>query len=215
MKFILDVSSASLPDVEHYIGEIKPPKNYSKPESIAAYVAEEKARRISEAGLDIDLARITGMAWQAPGGTVDVTLCRDEYAETVALTHLGKWFAEGHTAITYGGQHFDLPLIQRRARYLGVAFPWLNLDRYRSPHTDLLLDLSDRDPSRRRPLSFYVKRLGFTDLSKPLTGEDESQVFHSGRWDDLAASLRHDVTAVHRLAVWLGVIPKMEAEPVL
>jgi hypothetical protein len=51
-----------------------------------------------------------------------------------------------------------------------------------------------------------VRRLGWTDLLKPLTGAEEAQVPQTGRWDELRASLAHDVDATVRLARWLGVI---------
>jgi hypothetical protein len=66
--------------------------------------------------------------------------------------------------------------------------------------------LTDRNPQRRRALTFYVRRLGWTYLEKPMSGAEESRVIETGRWDDLSASVRHDVTATYLLAGWLGVI---------
>jgi hypothetical protein len=66
--------------------------------------------------------------------------------------------------------------------------------------------LSDRNPARRKSLGFFVKRLGWSDLLKPLSGAAESNVFATGDWAGLEASLRHDLTATYRLAKWLGVI---------
>jgi hypothetical protein len=108
-------------------------------------------------------------------------------------------------AITYAGLHFDLPVLQRRALYLGVPFPKLNLDRYRTPHIDLMELLSGGDRERRRSLQFFCKRLGWTDLVKPLSGAEEAQVFSSGRWEDLRASLAHDLEATSRLATFARV----------
>jgi hypothetical protein len=202
---VLDVASAPLPDAETYLeGTVRAPANYKQQAAIDAYVAEKTAERLLMAATDIDLARITAVGVVNDGGE-RLTLCRDEAAEHEALTSLACLIDRTPT-ITFGGFNFDLPLIQRRARYLGVPFPLLNLDRYKSPHIDLCELLSDRNPQRRRSLQFYAKRLGWTDLVKTLSGAEEAQVPVSGKWDELESSLRHDVTATHRLAQWVGVL---------
>lgn len=214
---VLDVATAAIPDAEMYLdGAIHAPSTYKDPEKIAAYVAEKRAERIQSAGLDIDLARVTGIGLMWAGIPANVLTCPDEYTEKAILDRLAREIVAGQGArlITYGGFNFDLPLVQRRARYLGVTFPAINTDRFKSPHSDLCELLSDRNPQRRRPLGFYVKRLGWTDLSKPLSGSEESRVHETGQWTDLADSICHDVTATARLAVWLGVIPSAKPEAV-
>lgn len=204
---VLDISSAPLPDAETYLeGSVRAPKNYGE-DAAAKFIAEKQAERLQMAATDIDLARVTGYGLVGDGRDPLVNVLQDEAAERDALSVIG-WdiAATKRTIITYGGFNFDLPLLMRRARYLGVDFPKLNLDRYRSPHLDLCELLSDRDFKRRRPLSFYVKRLSWTDLTKTLSGAEEARVHETGRWDDLAASLRHDVTATARLAAWMGLI---------
>jgi len=125
--------------------------------------------------------------------------------EAQTLKDVAGLIAGAEKLVTYGGHFFDLPLLMRRAKYLGVAFPWVNVDKYRSPHTDLLDLMSDRDPQRRKSLGFYVRRLKM-GLTKPLAGVEEAKVYESGRWDELARSLNHDVCAIKRLAEWAGVI---------
>lgn len=204
---VLDVASAPLANAADFIDKsaIEAPSNYKKPEAIAGYIEEEYASRVARAGLDLDLARITAIG-MAGEGYAQVNLCRTEDDERQQLTDLALALRvdDRPTLVTYGGFHFDLPLLMRRSRYLGVNFPTLNLDRYKSPHLDLLLELSDRDPSRRRSLSFYCRRLGWSDLCKTLSGAEEAQVFTSGRWEDLQASVEHDVEATRRLASWMG-----------
>lgn len=210
---ILDLASAPLPDADRYLeGTVKAPSNYRDPAKIAEYVAEKQAERLSDAALDVDLARITalGFAWcdtsvYTTTASMDVRVCRQESDERLLITDVAD-LVSGSTIITFGGHNFDLPLVMRRARYLGVKFPALNLDRFKSPHIDLCELLSDRNPQRRRSLGFYAKRMGWTDLTKILSGHEESQVPVTGRWDDLEASIRHDVTATYRLAQWMGVI---------
>jgi DNA polymerase elongation subunit (family B) len=208
---ILDVASAPIADAALYIDKdsIKVPENYKKPESISGYVEDEYRSRIAKAGLDLDLARITAIGvHRSVSETPAIAACQTEDEERHALKTLAQLVQEVDrpTLVTYGGFHFDLPLLMRRARYLGVDFPKLNLDRFKSPHVDLLLELSDRDPSRRRSLNFYCTRLGWTDCPKALSGEEEAKVHATGNWEALRASVARDVEVTRRLAAWLGVI---------
>lgn len=210
---ILDVASAPIPNAAEYVeGAIKAPSNYRDVDKIAEYIREKEAERVAMAATDIDLAVVTGASWRDDSGCEFMSAVESGEAWIFKLLaqHL-----QNHrpTIITFGGFNFDLPLLMRRARYLGVGFPALSLDHYKSPHVDLCELLSDRNPQRRRPLSFYVKRLGWTDIVKPLSGAEEAQVPQTGRWDELAASLRHDVTATYRLACWLGLIQPADTRP--
>lgn len=214
---ILDVATSAIPDAALYLeGSVKAPSNYKDPEAIATYVREKEAERLQMAATDVDLARVTGVG-KFSSRSVNGDLCEIKTVPMVEsereLIRFAEWWLDTKpTIITFGGFNFDLPLLMRRARYLGVDFPTLNLDRYKSPHVDLCEVLSDRTPSRKRALGFYVKRLGWSDLVKPLSGAEEAQVPTTGKWDDLAASLRHDVTATYRLACWLGVIQPVTVE---
>lgn len=212
---ILDVSSAPLPDAETYLeGTVRAPAHYKDPQKIAEYIAEKTAERIQMAATDVDLACITGIAvWHVrPGVVQDSPII--ETANRRSEEHLLGYVAEassGARIITFGGFNFDLPLLMRRARYLNVDFPAVNLDRYKSPHLDLCELLSDRNPQRRRSLQFYAKRLGWTDITKPLDGAAEAAVLTTRNWDGLRASLLHDVTATKRLAAWMGILRESPA----
>ncbi|HZL92492.1 MAG TPA: ribonuclease H-like domain-containing protein, partial [Vicinamibacterales bacterium] len=212
---------APIEGAEAFIEPVSAPSNWKDEAKIAAYVAEKTAERVSGAGLDLDLARITAIGLWDDADTFKIHLCRDEDAERFQLAYLAEvldgYQRQAPTLITYNGFAFDLPLLMRRARYLGVAFPKINLDRFRSQHVDLMNELTDRDPQRRRPLGFYVKRLGMP-FTKPLTGEQESQVPVTGKWAELALSVEHDIRAARRLAEFLSVIqpqPVEAEEPVL
>jgi len=202
---VLDVATAPIDGAAGYLeGTIKAPANYKDADKIAAYIADKEADRLAMAAVDVDLARLTAIGI-CQDDVVAVYDAQTEAAERALLATVAEAVA-GQVIVTYGGLRFDLPLLMRRARYLGVAFPDLALDRYRSEHVDLCELLSDRDPQRRRSLGFYVKRLGWTDLDKPLSGADEARVFETGQWDALAASVYHDVAAARRLAAWLGLV---------
>jgi leucyl-tRNA synthetase len=208
-SILLDISTAPIENAAEFIDRdsIEPPDSYVKPEAIEAYKDREFKKRMDKTGLDLDLARITGIGWQRrmPDGELVIDLCRDDQDECDALATLATVIGHDQRLISYNGLSFDWPMLMRRARYLGVPFPVINCDRYKSPHIDLMALLSLHDPSRRRSLGFYARRLGM-GLSKPLSGAEEAQVPVSGRWQELEASLRHDVEALHKLAVWAGVL---------
>jgi hypothetical protein len=197
---------------------VSAPSNYRDPEKIAAYIAEREAEQRDRLALDLDLCRVTCLSWlRSDGSGSPVTMqAMNETQERELLGQAASWVG-GTTFVTFGGRAFDLLVLQRRARYIGMTFPFINTDRYRSPHVDLMEKLADGDRARMRSLNFYCRRLGWTDLAdKPLSGEDESRVFETGDWDRLRESVRRDVRAIHRLAQWAGVIAKSpEPEPIL
>lgn len=211
---ILDTATAPIDGAAEFLDVPTAPSNWKDPAKIRAYVEEKTAERLAGTSLDLDLCRLTALGTLDAGGVPEITLCRTELDEAKALADLAVRLTDPHgaetthrTLVTFNGLAFDLPLLQRRARYLDVPFPRLSTDRYRSPHVDLLALLSDRDPSRRRSLTFYCRRLGWLDLiDKPLSGADEAQVLETGAWDQLAASVRRDVMAVYRLAQWWGAL---------
>lgn len=213
---ILDLATAAIADAANYLtpaADRKPPANYTKPDSIADWQAKDFASDLKRAALDLDLARITAFGcWDdkaTPPTPIYTETVTDRESERNAVGRLAMSLraAPERAIITYGGNRYDLPLLMRRARYLGVEFPALNLDRYRSPHIDLCELLSDRDASRRKSLDWYVRRMGWTDLQpKPMTGEEEARIFEHGDWSRLADSVRRDVEAIHRLAKWAGVL---------
>jgi hypothetical protein len=206
-SLIVDISTAALPNAADYIDMdgIKVPSNYKNQVAIDTYRAEAAADKLNAAALDFDLARITGIGFQDAHGPNVFTTGTDATEEQL-IASLAAFMVEDYRLISYNGSAFDWPMLMRRARYLGVPFPVINTDKYRGPHHDLMLILNGRDSSRTRSLAFYVKRMGWTDLKKPLTGLEESQVPTTGKWAELSASLAHDVEAIRRLAVWAGVL---------
>jgi len=206
---LLDIATAPLPNAADFIDleSVAAPANYKDQAKIDAYKAEKVAERLAAAALDLDLARITGIGW-ALGKTDSgiIGTFRDPDEEVAAVRAIAGILNVGeYRLVSYNGLAFDWPMLMRRARYLGVPFPVINCDRYKSPHCDLMALLTAHDASRRKSLGFYVKRLGLP-LMKPLTGAEEAQVPVTGRWDELAESLSHDVGAIKAVGTWLGVL---------
>lgn len=199
----LDISTSALPNAADYLDTPRPPSNWKDPAKIAAFIEEKRAERLADAALDLDLCQITGVAWALNGDVAaHVTHGTDDQERTL-IACIAQFVKDGHELVTFNGRSFDVPVLKRRAKYLGIWFPAISTDRFKSPVIDLLSTLSEHDPQRRRSLSFYCRRLGWTDLiDKPLDGREESQVLVSGDWEGLRASLRRDVLAIQRLAEW-------------
>lgn len=214
---VLDLETLPIANAADFVSldDIAAPSNYKDPEKIAAYISNERVKRINEAALDLDLARICALGLasthEGPGAH---PICNDS-EEIAALESLAKGLdtssREFVTIITFCGHKYDLPLLMRRAKYLGVPFPKINLDRYKSPHIDLFEELTMRGAVKAHSLRWYMRRLGWTDLleADPFKdgGADVATAAAEGRWEDIAAHCRVDVTATLRLAQWMGVIP--------
>ncbi len=207
---IVDVATTAIPGVESFMEEPSAPANYKDEAKIAAYIAEKKRDQADKCALDLDLGRITAIGLKGPDYE-HVMLAETEDQEPEVIGFLAEALGPEPTIVTFNGHRFDLPCVMRRALYCGVPFPYINLDRYRSPHLDVSELLTMRGVLSAHSLGFYVKRLGWTDLVKPLSGQEEARVPVTGQWAELKASVIHDLTATARLAQWLGVIAKAKA----
>jgi DNA polymerase elongation subunit (family B) len=212
---ILDLETLPISNAADFVtlDDISAPSNYKDPDKIAAYVAKERDSRIAAAALDLDLAQICAIGMVDHEG-VSVVWTPERTSEKGMLEILAGQLRKDEflKLVTFNGFKYDLPLLQRRARYLGVDFPRINLDRYRSPHVDLYEELTLRGAVKAHGLRWYMRRHGWTDLleADPLKdgGSEVAQAAKDGRWEDIAAHARVDAQATYRLAVWLGVIPQ-------
>jgi len=212
---ILDLATTGLDGAEEFLSEeiLAAPSNYKDPSKIDAYIAGKRAERADRLALDLDLCRITAVGtaeWDSEEPQVD--LCQTEEQERTALLRLGQRLV-GRQLLTYNGLKFDLPVLLRRCLYLDLPVPDIRIDKYRTRDVDLWDRLTFHGAVAGHSLSFYCKRLGWTDLRKSLSGADEARVPQTGQWAELAASVRHDVEAIRRLAVWLQLLPVVDTEP--
>lgn len=216
---ILDIETLPIANVAEFVRkeDMKAPPNYTKPESIAKYIEEEYPAKLAAAALDMDLARVCAIGAMWHGEEVQATALPTEVYERTALMNLAASVAPSQRdpvcIVTFNGHGFDLPLLMRRARYLDVEFPRINLDRYKSHHIDLYEELKlKRNDIKAHGLRWYMRRLGWTDLleADPLKdgGADVGQAAADGRWSDIAAHVRVDILGTYRLGQWMGVIPK-------
>lgn len=205
----LDIATMPLPQAADYLEEPSAPANYKDAEKIAAYVAEKKTELLAKAALDPDLGRIAMIGYQPIGEPVRIIKCESEEEEREALLFLAGTFLDSTSSqyrylVGYNSLKFDWPFMIRRAQYLDVPLS-MNLDRYRTPHKDLAEILTHRGTLSMRSLGFYVRRHGWTDLHKTLSGAEEALAPSRGQWEELKQSVEHDVTATSRLASWLGL----------
>lgn len=212
---VLDLETLPIDNAADFVttDDISAPSNYKDPEKIAAYVEAERVKRIEAAALDLDLAQVVAVGLQVEGSGPQAWTSEAD-GERVLLSSLAEFLRldVSMKVVTFNGFKYDLPLLMRRARYLGVDFPRLNLDRFRSPHIDLYEELTLQGKVKAHGLRWYARRHGWTDLleADPLKdgGAEVGRAAAEGRWDDIAAHCRVDVQATFRLAVWLGIIAK-------
>jgi predicted PolB exonuclease-like 3'-5' exonuclease len=191
------------------------PSNYTKPEAIAAYVAKAKQAQLDKAALDIDLARIVCLGFLVHGASTpeaEMHLMRDETQERTLLgAFFTQFFSSHNTAdwpilVTFNGLGFDLPLLLRRALYLGVRAPNIQIDRYKHPHVIDLMALLNLDGRlKSHSLRFYANRFGIP-VDDESTGADIGALVEADNWQAVEAHCASDVAATYALAKRMGVL---------
>ena len=105
--------------------------------------------------------------------------------------------------ITFNGNGFDLPYLMRRSLYLGVAYPHLNINRYKTPHIDLMARLSFNGVLKAHSLAFYAKRFSLPIDPDVVTGAEISGLVRDGSdeaWQKIAEHCASDVRTTYLLA---------------
>src|SRR4029434_4221462 len=218
---VVDVATSPIDQIEKFMDPdmIKAPDHYKDPLKIADYEDRLRLNMGEKAALDPDLSRITGIGTLNPelGPEPAIALLRTDEEEKSCIQALGDLIGGSNDLqlVTFNGLSFDLPMLMRRAQYLGLQFPRIQLEHWKSPHIDVLLALRFERPQifRAHSLQFYVRRLGWTDLKKPLSGVEEANVWVNKRWEELKNSIRHDCVATYRLGLWLNLYQPGVATP--
>lgn len=214
-KIVIDIETIGSPGARDFLDPVRAPSNYRDPAKIAAYCAEEFEKRVQTAALEADLCEVVavGFMWDNVDATRAAVYTRaDELSEAGLLDQM--WYAIGNRAIVgFNILGYDLPVLIRRSQLLGIKYPSLNLDKYRSPHIDLLRRLTFNGELTYRTLGFYLRRFGIPhdDTTK---GSDIAQMVAEGRWNDVASHCRADVEGTAALARRLGWLPVEQAEAV-
>lgn len=214
---VLDIETVALPQAAEYLDPVEAPANYKDPAKIAAYCAEKQQDQIDKAALDPDLCRLVCLGWWREGENEPQTyvIPTDEH-ERKALSLLWRFVSLDtrgtHAMIVgYNTLGFDLPILMRRSLYLKVQAPALNLDRYRTPHVDLMQRLSHNGLLRTRSLNFYCRRFGLNVPSDPVKGTDIAALVEADDWLAIEAHCASDVRKTAMLAERMGLIRQVTA----
>lgn len=218
MRYILDIETCGLPEAAEFAEPISAPANYKDPEKIAAYVAEKNAEQVAKAGLDLDLCRVVAIGVQREDqADVSVLVAKQDAPEAEAemLTILWSQFLKERNPVLVGFNHlgFDLPVLIRRSQYLNVTHPPMVIDRYRTPHIDIMQRLSWNGLVRARSLKFYAKRFGI-HIDDTVSGADIPALVAAGEIDKVISHVTSDVQLTAALARRLGILPELVAAEV-
>ncbi len=211
MRYIIDIETCGLSEAKDFAEPVSAPANYKDPEKIAAYIADEQTKQVAKAGLDLDLCRIVAVGLQEDGREdVDVYTAEDEKAEAALLTKLWFRLLRVQHPVLIGFNHvaFDLPVLMRRSLYLDVAYPRLSLDKFRTPHIDLMQHLTWNGLVRARSLKFYAKRFGLP-FDDAVSGADIQALVCSGEWEKVISHVTSDVRLTAALARRIGILPQV------
>lgn len=217
---VLDIETCAIAGVESYIEPSSAPANYKDPVKIAEYVKEATSKAVSKAALEIDLGRICAIGWMLEGRDVEphVMVCPDEASERNALIELWREILLPTDAqrkiVSFNGLRFDLPYIMRRGQYLDLRMPFLSVDKYRSPHLDLLAKLSFGMKEHEHSLMFYAKRFGLSipEGAAEVDGSMIQGLVNEGSWEAIRAHCASDVLLTHQLASRLGYLESSDED---
>jgi DNA polymerase III epsilon subunit-like protein len=199
---VIDLETVASPNVADLLDPVKAPANYKDPAKIAAYQSEKLAERIATAGLEADLCEIVAIGMHTPDLTSAMT--RREWSEAGLIQAL--WIGIGNRRIIgFNSLNFDLPVLIRRSQLLGIRCPNVNLDRYRTPHVDLLEQLTFHGRLTMRSLRFYLRRFGIPH-DDPVQGSDIAALVAQNCWDVIAEHVKADVLGTAQLAHRLGYL---------
>lgn len=201
-RIVIDIETVAAPAVESLLDPVRAPANYRDPAKIAAYQTEKLAEVIGKASLEPDLCEVVAVGWWREGDPVVQSLTRADQDEagliTILMSHI---FAvdDGATVVGFNCLNFDLPVLMRRSQLLGLTPPRFSLDRYRTPHVDLLEQLSFNGRLTYRSLAFYCRRFGIP-VTDTIQGAEIPQLVAAGAWDQVQAHNAADVEKTAQLA---------------
>jgi hypothetical protein len=196
-------------------GDVTPPGNYKKPESIAQWWASEgdakKAEAIARTALNGTWGEVICIGMAINDGPVEVfertpteatllnafaleldSRCRKENHGNELWHVIAKWIGHNIT-------DFDLRFLWQRSKLLGVSFPFpLPLQRYDSHVYDTMVAWSgykDRVSQRDLELAFGIDRVD----PLPNGGADVWTAYQEGRLDDIKAHCHADIESLRKL----------------
>jgi len=211
-RIILDIETAPIAGVAAYIEPADAPSNYKDPAKIEEYVRAREREQIERAALDVDLCRVIAIGVMLPASLTP--LVRLAHSEEDEAGMLRNFFAltEDASFVGFNILDFDLPVLLRRALYLGIDAPAISVGKYRHPRVlDLMQMLSYDGKLRYRSLAFYCRRFGIAAKDDAFDGAHVPALFAAGQFEDVIEHVRCDVLQVAGLAARLGHWPSVKA----
>lgn len=208
---VMDLETVAIDGAGSLVEPVSAPANYKDPVKIAAYIEEAQKAQIEKAGLYPWTARVIAMGWCHEGDdAVTVRVVNGDAAEKDLLTEFWSRVWDGRTGsveplVTFNGRGFDLPVLMVRSRLLGVSHPALNVDKYRSPHPDLMQILTFNGAIPARSLKWFAQRFGL-NTDDAFSGKEIAQLVEDQNWDAIKSHCESDVTLTRQLAERMGVI---------
>lgn len=207
---VLDIETMPIAEAAEFIEPAEAPSNYKTPEAIERYVKAAREKDIARCALDPDLCQIGLIGlWPEDVEEPYALECGSFNDEAAMLKEFWKT-AKGKRLVGFNLLGFDALVLMRRSDLLGVSYDDINIDRYRSPHVDLMQKLSFRGAMKFRSQRFYLKRFGIPYDSE-LTGADVPALMQAGKWDKAVEKVIADVRSLRMLAERLNVMRPVEA----
>lgn len=202
---VLDLETMPIADAADFIEPASAPSNYKDPDAIASYIKAATEKEIARCALDPDLCQI-GLIGLWPED-VDEPYALEQGAFDNEAAMLKEFWATvtGNRLVGFNLFGFDALVLMRRSDLLGVKYDPITVDRYRSPHVDLMQKLSFRGALKFRSQRFYLKRFGIPYDSEH-TGADVPNLMRDGKWDEAVKKVLADVRSLRELSVRLGVM---------
>lgn len=214
MAIFLDIETVAIDQAADFVEPAHAPSNFRDPQKIADYIKEAEQAQIVKAALYPWTARPVAIGIDVGDGP-SVTICRTEADEPAALEAVWKAARSPREdfllpIVGFNHRAFDLPVLLARSLLLGVPAPTVNLDRYRTPHLDLLDRLTWFGAIPSRSLHWYAKRFGAT-ITDDVTGADVAALVAAGKWEQVADHCASDLRLTRFLAERTGLVRGMKA----
>ena len=208
MAIILDIETVAADGVAELAEPVSAPSNWKDPEKIAAYIADKQAEQTSRAALYPWTARVVAVGVIDADQGEHILTAADEAAEADMLRQVWQLaldHKEGLTASIVGFNHlaYDLPVLLSRSALLGVKAPAMSLDKYRSPHVDLMQRLTYNGAIPARGLKWFARRFGLP-VEDTISGADIGGLYASGDWIGIRSHVLSDIRLTRALAERLG-----------
>ena len=216
-RTVLDIETVASPEAESFLDPVKAPANYKDEAKIAAYKTEKLAELVSKAALEADLCEVVAVGWWLErDGDAPTSYTRADMKEEDLL--FSAWAAiesadadaSVRTVVGFNCLGFDLPVLIRRSQLLAVPHPFINMDRYRTPHIDLIERLTFNGKLTYRSLAFYCRRFGMP-CQDTIAGAEIGALVAANDWAGVKAHNLADVDKTARLAHRLAYLKTVPA----